>query len=66
MKIEVQIRECINGYIVEDSFFGEEKYVTKWEEAVIEATNRFKKYAEEQAAYEKERQESEEDEKINN
>ena len=44
MKIELQIRECKNGFIVEDSYFGEECPVKSWDEAVVELNNLLKKY----------------------
>jgi len=36
MKIEIQIRECKTGYIVEDSYFGEEIPVFSWDSGVKE------------------------------
>ena len=44
VKISIEIRECKNGYIVQDSYFGEEEYVETFKEAMEKSNELFKNF----------------------
>ena len=44
MKIEVEIKEIANGWIVDDSYYGEKTFFKKWDDAVVFAKKIFTRY----------------------
>lgn len=44
MKIEVEVKEIDNGWIVEDSYYGETKFFKKYDDVTTEVKKRFTRF----------------------
>ncbi len=51
MKIEVEVKEIDNGWLIEDNYYGEQKFFKNWKDVSAEAKKRFTRYGRDEAQY---------------